>query len=85
MPGCFTSASPAVWPQPVTTLKHAGRQRPRAASSAKRSAESDVCSLGLTMIVLPAASGAAMRAAANISGWLNGMIRATTPYGWRSV
>jgi hypothetical protein len=34
---------------------------------------------------LPAISGAPSRPAANISGWLNGMIRPTTPNGSCSV
>ena len=45
-------------------------------SSASRSADSGACSGGLTTTVLPAASGAADLPAANMKGWLNGMMRA---------
>jgi len=40
---------------------------------------------GLTITLLPASSGAASLVAANISGWLNAMMRATTPNGSRTV
>ena len=48
-------------------------------SSASRSEESGACSGGLTTMVLPAASGAADLPAQNMNGWLNGMMRPTTP------
>ena len=49
------------------------------------SADSEVNSDGLRITLLPATSGAAILVAANISGWLNAMIRATTPNGSRIV
>ena len=54
-------------------------------SSAKRSEESGACSGGLTISVLPVASGAPVRIAANSSGWLKALMRAITPSGSRSV
>ena len=68
----------------MITLKTPGGST-SAASSASRSAEVEVCSEGLTTTVLPAIRGAAERPAANISGWLKGMIRPATPKGERSV
>ena len=53
-------------------------------SSARRSADSGAWSGGLTITLLPAASGAADLPAANMNGWLNGTMRATTPSGSRT-
>ena len=76
--GWATSAAPAVAPRPVTTLSTPGGSR-SAAIRASSSADRDVCSPGLTMTVLPAASGAAALPEANLNGWLNGTMRPTTP------
>ncbi len=81
--GCATSATPASRP-PVTTLNTPGGNTP-SHSSAMRSADSGVWSAGLTISVLPAASGAPHLPATNSSGWLNAPMRATTPSGSRSV
>jgi hypothetical protein len=54
-------------------------------SSAMRSDDSGACSGDLTTTVLPAASGAPIFIAANMSGWLYATMRATTPSGSRSV
>ena len=69
-PGWAASAAPASRP-PGSTLKTPGGSTP-SISSAKRSELSGACSGGLTMTVLPAASGAADFAAQNMKGWLKG-------------
>ncbi len=84
IPGCRTSASPTSEPRPVRTWTTPGGNR-RAKSSAMARADSEVNSDGLRITQLPATSGAAILVAANISGWLNAMILATTPNGWRIV
>ena len=83
-PGWVTSASPASSPYPVMTLTTPGGNT-CAESSPSASADVEVCSEGLITTVLPAISGATDLPAANIIGWLNGMIRPTTPNGAISV
>ena len=76
----------STWPTslpPGTKFQTPGGRIP-SMSSARRSEESGACSGGLTTMVLPAASGAADFPAANMKGWLNGMIRPTTPKGSRT-
>ena len=68
---------------PGTTFHTPGGRMP-SISSASRSAESGACSGGLSTTVLPAASGAPDLPAANMNGWLNGMMRPTTPSGSRT-
>ena len=80
-PGCEASVAPTSLP-PGTTLNTPAGSTP-SSSSASRSEESGACSGGLTMTLLPAASGAADFPAQNMKGWLKGMIRATTPIGSR--
>ena len=80
MPGCLTSASPTSLPSPVSVCTTPGGNS-RCRSSAIASAESEVNSDGLRITQLPAISGATILVAANIRGWLNAMIRATTPNG----
>ena len=80
MPGCLTSASPTSAPRPVRTWTTPGGNS-RCRSSAIASADSEVNSDGLSITLLPASSGAAILVPANISGWLNAMIRAATPNG----
>ena len=53
-------------------------------SSARRSAESGACSGGFITTVLPVATGAPIFPAQNMNGWLNGMMRPTTPRGSRT-
>ena len=83
----WPSAAPSC---PVAPRKTAGkrcvegcaslpRKAPSSAISASTIADSGLVSGGLTMTALPAASAAAVRATANISGWLKGAMRATTP------
>src|SRR5262249_59881977 len=48
-------------------------------------ADNGLVSGGLSTTQLPAISGAASAFAANLIGWLNGMMRPTTPYGSRMV
>ena len=84
MPGCLTSASPTSAPSPVRICTTPGGNS-RCRSSPIASADSGVNSDGLRITQLPAASGAASLVAANISGWLKAMIRATTPNGSRTV
>ena len=55
MSGCWTSASPTGTPSPVTTWRTPGG-RTSCASSTKRSSVSGVCSAGLMIWTLPAAS-----------------------------
>jgi hypothetical protein len=81
--GCATSAAPVSRP-PVTTLNTPGGNTSDQ-SSASRSADSGVCSAGLTISTLPAASGAPHLPATKSSGWLNAPMRATTPSGSRTV
>ena len=76
------SAAPASLP-PGTTLNTPGGSTP-SMSSASRSEESGACSGGFITTVLPAASGAADLPAQNMKGWLNGMMRPTTPRGSRT-
>ena len=83
---CSASASPVVWPYPVTTLSDALRQ-PRLArrSRAKRSAFSGVSSEGFSTTEQPHASAGATFHAAICSGKFHGTIAPTTPTGSRSV
>ncbi|MFO1143066.1 MAG: hypothetical protein U1E59_11840 [Amaricoccus sp.] len=68
----------------MTILKTPAGSASRA-TSARMSAESGLVSGGFTTTALPAARAAAVRATANISGWLKGAIRATMPQGSRTV
>jgi hypothetical protein len=81
-PGWDERAEPASRP-PGTTLNTPGGSTP-SISSASRSEESGACSGGFMMTVLPVASGAADLPAQNMKGWLNGMMRPTTPRGSRT-
>ncbi len=76
--GCLTIASGTVGPFPATTDRTpAGKMVD--ASLPSRSADSGVTSAGFSTTALPATSGAAILLAANMNGWLNGMILPTTP------
>jgi hypothetical protein len=76
--GWATSAAPLAAPRPLITAHRSGPNTP-AASSAMRSPDSGVWSGVLSTTALPATNGAAILPAAKKSGWLNGMIRPTTP------
>jgi hypothetical protein len=79
--GCREIAWPAAGPLPTTTDSRPGGSR-GANNSPIRSADSGAASGGLRITALPATSGAAILPAANMIGWLNGMIRPTTPNGF---
>ena len=66
MPGCAASAAPTSRP-PGSTLNTPGGSSPPI-NSASRRADSGACSGGLTMMLLPAASGAAALPAQNMNG-----------------
>ena len=76
--GCRTIASGTAGPLPVTMFTTPGGKI-SAIRSASSSADSGVASAGFSTTALPAMSGAAILVAANISGWLKGMILPTTP------
>ena len=82
MPGCAASRAAACRSAGSTLNTPGGNSGP--ISSARRSADSGACSGGLMMTALPAARIAADLPAQNISGWLNGSSRATTPSGSRT-
>ena len=67
MAGCLTSASPAGMPSPVTTWSTPAGMT-SCASSAKRRSVSGVCSAGLTIWTLPAASAGPIFQIAMYSG-----------------
>src|SRR3984885_3957697 len=79
---CEASAEPASLP-PGTILNTPGGNMP-SVSSARRSEDSGACSGGFITTVLPAARGAPAFPAQNMNGWLNGMMRPTTPRGSRT-
>ena len=66
--GWRTRGAPASSPKPVTTLSTPGGMPASSASSASRSAESGVCSAGLSTAVQPAASAGPSERAAMLSG-----------------
>ena len=81
--GCVDSAWPHSLP-PASTLTTPGREH--AADQLRHLQRRQRRLLGrLDDDVLPAASGAPIFTAANMSGWLYATIRATTPSGSRSV
>ena len=79
--GCVTSASPASWPKPVTTLITPGGIPASCTSAANSSVEADACSDGLMTTALPAASAGATFQAISSSGEFQGVMQATTPIG----
>jgi hypothetical protein len=83
--GCFTSASPASSPKPVTTFNTPGGKPASPRTRASRRMLRLASSGGFTTIVLPAASAGAIFRAASRSGKFQGTIAATTPSGSRSV
>ena len=76
-------ASPAGMPNPVTMFTTpAGRTSRQISASIV--AERGLVSGGFSTTQLPAINGAARALAANLIGWLNGMMRPTTPNGSRT-
>ena len=82
---CFTSASPASGPNPVTTLTTPLGEPARSTSLMNSSVEAEVNSEGLITTVLPAASAGASFHAVSRSGEFQGMIATQTPRGSCSV
>ena len=83
--GCFTSAAPAVSPNPVTTLTTPGGNPARSTSLANSSVVTGVCSAGFRTTVLPAASAGASLKAIISSGEFHGTMAPTTPTASRNV
>ena len=81
---CAASAAPAS-PKPVTMLTTPSGSPASCSSSPRRSADSGVCSAGLSTTVQPQASAGPSFHAAISSGKFHGMIWPTTPTGSRSV
>ena len=79
-PSWAASAAPAS-PNPVTMLTTPAGSPASSISSPSRSAESGVCSAGLSTTVTPAASAGPSFQAAISSGKFHGMICPTTPTG----
>lgn len=66
--GCRPSAWPACAPRPGTTLNTPGGMPACSARAASRSADSEACSAGLRMTLLPTTSAGATFQAAIIKG-----------------
>ena len=81
MPGCATSAAPALGP-PVTTLTTPSGMPASRMRSASRSVEVGVTSDGLITTVLPAARAGNSFQPRRPSGVFHGVIAATTPIGF---
>ena len=75
--GCRTIASPQIL-SPVNTLTTPGG-RTSSQISANLKLDKGACSEAFTITVFPAARGAADFSAQKRSGWLKGLILATTP------
>jgi hypothetical protein len=82
MPGCETSAAPAVAPKPATILSTPGGRPASSAARPSQSADSGVSSAGFSTTVQQASAGAIFHTAF-ISGKFHGTIAATTPTGTR--
>ena len=81
--GCFTSASPASSPSPLTRL-NTPRARPASwKMSAHSDAESGVNSAGFSTTVLPVASAGASFHDSSMNGVFHGVMRPATPIGLR--
>ncbi len=78
-------AWPAVSPKPGSTFSTPSGTPASAASSAARIVVSGVCSAGLTITELPAASAGPIFQAAIMSGKFHGTTAATTPTGSRVI
>ena len=85
IPGCFTTAAPAVGPNPGTTLMTPSGMPAFCASRARRRQESGVCSAGFMTTVHPAASAGPHFQATIRIGKFQGITCPTTPTGSRRV
>ena len=85
MPGWRPMGSPTAGPLPVTTLRTPAGMPASKASSARRSAVSEVSSAGLTMTEQPAASAGPIFHAIISSGKFHGSTQPTTPIGSRTT
>src|SRR3569623_1863523 len=83
--GWLTSASPTTRPEPATMLSTPAGTTASRASSAIRSAESEVSSTGFITTVQPQASAGASFHIPIIIGKFHGTMAATTPTGSRTV
>ncbi|CAB5076783.1 unannotated protein [freshwater metagenome] len=81
IPGWATSAAPASFPKPCTTLKTPSGKPASFAMSQRREALSGVHSAGFKITVSPDASAGAIFQLASISGAFHGVMSAATPDG----
>ena len=81
--GCFTSASPAVSPKPLTRLKTPSGTPASRKISAQSDADSGVNSAGFSTTVLPVASAGASFHDSSMKGVFQGVISPATPLGLR--
>jgi len=81
--GCFTSASPASSPIPLTRLNTPCGSPAAAKVPAHRLADSGVNSAGLSTTVQPEASAGASFQLSSMNGVFQGVIRPATPTGLR--
>jgi len=81
MPGCVAMAAPTTLPRPVTMLITPSGIPACCTSSAKRKADKEVNSAGLTTTVQPVASAAPSFQAMVCSGKFQGTMAPTTPTG----
>ena len=82
-PGCFTSASPASSPSPLTRLNTPFGSPASSKISAHRLADSGVNSAGLSTTVQPDASAGASFQLSSMNGVFHGVMRPATPIGLR--
>jgi hypothetical protein len=82
---CRPSGSPTSGPVPGTTFSTPGGTPASIASSATRSAVSEVSSAGFTMTEQPAASAGPIFHASIRSGKFHGRTSPTTPKGSRTI
>ena len=81
--GCFTSASPASSPSPLTRLKTPAGTPASWKMSAHSDADSGVNSAGFSTTVLPVASAGASFHDSSMNGVFHGVMRPATPIGLR--
>ena len=81
--GCFTSASPASSPSPLTRLNTPSGRPASSKIVAQSPAESGVNSAGLSTTVQPDASAGASFQLSSMNGVFHGVIRPATPMGLR--
>lgn len=81
--GCFTSASPASSPKPLTRLKTPSGTPASRKISAQSEADRGVNSAGLSTTVLPVASAGASFHDSSMNGVFHGVMRPATPLGLR--